>query len=327
MPLVVQVEPGTKDSAPEVDPGAAAGPEGPPAPGTTGAPGLPEGFRTAPAHIPSAPTVPLPTLPAPGSPRPAPRRLVRDPVYQQLNELLHNLIRDGEFQPGQQFLTEREVGERFGVSRVTANKALSHLVVEGILEFRKGVGSFVREGVLDHDLQSLMSFTRRAELAGQRPTTEILRFESLTAADAGEPVRTRLQLEPHDPVFYFERLRRVDQVPVILERRHLVARFCPDLTPDLLTGSLYVLLTHRYGLPITAADEIIQAINLSEPDAQALEVPTGTAALKVSAVGHAEAPLWVEETLYRGDRYEFHNAIGTSKRPRPANLVICAPPR
>ena len=29
--------------------------------------------------------------------------------------------------------------------------------------------------------------------------------------------------------------------------------------------------------------------------------------------------------LYRGDRYEFHNAIGATKRPRPANLVICDP--
>ena len=26
-----------------------------------------------------------------------------------------------------------------------------------------------------------------------------------------------------------------------------------------------------------------------------------------------------------GDRYEFHNTIGASKRPRPANLVICEP--
>lgn len=200
-------------------------------------------------------------------------RLVRDPIYQQLNELLQKLIHEGEFKRGQQFLTEREVSERFGVSRVTANKALSHLVVEGVLEFRKGVGSFVREGV-------------------------------------------------NERLYYFERLRLADGVPVILERRHLVVRFCPGLTKLLVKGFLYRLLTEKYALAITSAEQRIQAVNLSAADARQLKVPTGAAALRVLAIGHAEAPLWVEDTLYRGDRYEFHNALGPSRCPRPANLVI-----
>ncbi|MFN9913156.1 MAG: GntR family transcriptional regulator, partial [Pirellulaceae bacterium] len=42
------------------------------------------------------------------------------------------------------FLTEREIADRFGVSRPTANKALASLVSEGLLEFRRGVGTFVQ---------------------------------------------------------------------------------------------------------------------------------------------------------------------------------------
>ena len=255
-----------------------------------------------------------------------PKRLVRDPVYQQLNGLLQGLIRAGEFKSGQQFLTEREVGERFGVSRVTANKALSHLVVEGVLEFRKGVGSFVREGVLDYDLQSLVSFTRRAKLAGKQPATQVLKFASLTADQTTGETRQALRLSAEEPLYYFERLRLVDGEPVILERRHLVSRFCPGLTRAELKGSLYSLLTRKYGLPVTAADERIAAVNLSGADARLLRVPAGAAALRVRAIGHAEAPLWLEDTLYRGDQYEFHNALGATKRPRPANLVICEPP-
>lgn len=249
-------------------------------------------------------------------------RLVRDPIYQQLNGLLHKLIREGEFKPGQQFLTEREVSERFGVSRVTANKALSHLVVEGVLEFRKGVGSFVRKGVLDYDLQSLMSFTRKAILAGKRPETRVLCFESLATDQVDEQVRDALRPAEGERLYYFERLRLADGVPVILERRHLVARLCPGLTKLLVKGSLYSLLTEKYALAITSAEQRIQAVNLSAADARQLKVPTGAAALCVRAIGHAEAPLWLENTLYRGDRYEFHNALGPAKRPRPANLVI-----
>ena len=62
-------------------------------------------------------------------------RLVRDPIYSQLNELLCELLQSGEFQAGEQSLTERNVAERFQVSRVTARKALSHLVTSGLLEF------------------------------------------------------------------------------------------------------------------------------------------------------------------------------------------------
>ena len=250
-------------------------------------------------------------------------QLVRDPVYQQLNELLQRLIRSGEFKAGQQFLTEREVSDRFGISRVTANKALSHLVVAGLLEFRKGVGSFVRDGVLDYDLQSLMSFTRKAKLAGKRPETRVLRFRSLKAGEADETVQAALRLTRSEALYYFERLRLADSEPVILERRHLVARYCPGLTRALVKGSLYDLLTGRYGLSVTTVDQTLQAISLSEGDARLLRVPAGAASLRVRAVGQADSPLWLEETLYRGDRYEFRNALST-KRPRPGNLVTCS---
>lgn len=256
-------------------------------------------------------------------PSPSLPRLVRDPVYRQLNDLLQTIIRKGEFQPGQQFLTEREISQRFAVSRVTANKALSHLVVAGVLEFRQGVGTFVREGVLDYDLQSLMSFTRRATLAGKRPETRVLRFETLPASSLPEPAQSSLQLQKSDQVHSFERLRLADAEPVILERRFLVARFCPGLTPALLSGSLYDLLTRTFGLPVTAADQTIQAINLPDEDALLLQVKPGDAALRLRGVGHAGSPLWLEDTLYRADRYEFHNAIATATRPRPASLVIC----
>ena len=60
-------------------------------------------------------------------------KLVRDPVYKQLNDALRRLIAAGEFTRGTKFLSEREIGQRFSVSRATANKALSTLVAEGVV--------------------------------------------------------------------------------------------------------------------------------------------------------------------------------------------------
>ncbi len=255
-----------------------------------------------------------------------PQTLVRNPVYQQLNDLLRELIRNGEFKAGQQFLTEREVAARFNVSRVTANKALSHLVVSGMLKLRAGVGTFVVDGVLDYDLQSLMSFTRKATLAGRRPETRVLRFQALEGRAVDKSICRALQLADADTLYYCERLRLADKEPVILERRHLVGRLCPGLIKEDLKGSLYVLLTQKYGLPVNAADQQIQAVSLSTVDARLLQVPAGSPALRVHAVGYAGEPLWFEDTIYRADRYEFHNALGTSKSRQTGSLVICTPP-
>ena len=87
-----------------------------------------------------------------------PKALVKDPVYLQLNRALRELILNGQISVGDRFPTERQVSADFGVSRPTANKAISSLVAEGILESRRGMGTFVRARPLEYDLKSLVSF-------------------------------------------------------------------------------------------------------------------------------------------------------------------------
>lgn len=246
--------------------------------------------------------------------------LVKDPVYCQLNVALRKLVRDGEFDPGRQFLTERQICARFGVSRATANKALSTLVAEGTLEFRKGVGTFVRSGVLDYDLRFLVSFTEKARAAGKKPSTKTLRFATVRAEELAEDVREALQLRAGEKVYYMERLRLADGVPVILERRRMVARFCRGLDEKAVTGSLYEVLTERCKLEVAGADESIRAVSLGAEDARVLKTEPHAAALLVTAVGYLSGgvPLWHERTLFRGDSYEFRNRLGPVQAARPA---------
>ena len=277
--------------------------------------------------------------------------LVREPIYQQLNDALRELIRSGEIKPGTQFLTEREVGKRFAVSRPTANKALASLVSEGLLEFRKGIGTFVREGTLCYDLRALVSFTDKARAAGRKPSTRLIAFRAFAVAptpltieqnrqssivnrrykssamvgvgaqgDAEVDAITALQLSPADPLFYMERLRLADREPVILERRHIAAALCPGLRKSDAAGSLYALWTDRYKLEIAGANESIRAVNIGAADARVLRVARGAAGLLVTSTGFLRdgQPLWHERTLYRGDAYEFQNRLGPVRSRGPA---------
>jgi GntR family transcriptional regulator len=248
------------------------------------------------------------------------RRIVRAPIYQQLNQALRDMIREGEFGEGDQFLTERQICERFDVSRATANKALSNLVAEGVLEFRKGVGTFVQGGVLDYDLRALVSFTDKAAVIGKRPSTHLLKLETTPASEVPAEIARRLRVRPQDLVHYIERVRLANDTPVTLERRHVVHKFCPDLSREELEGSLYAAWNDVYKLEITGADQTIRAVCLRDNDARILGVRSGEPALLVMSVGYLSGgvPLWWERTLYRGDAYEFHNRLGPIQTARPA---------
>jgi GntR family transcriptional regulator len=247
-------------------------------------------------------------------------------IYRELNQALRELIRSRKFAAGDRFLTEREVSGRFRVSRATANKALSTLVAEGILEFKKGVGTFVGGDGLDYDLRSLVSFTDKARAAGRRPSTKIL-MRAIPRSDQMAPEAARaLGFRAGDRAVYMERLRLADEVPVILERRYVAAAHCPGLERADLTGSLYALWTGKYRLKLKGAEQSIRAVELGPLDARRLRVREGSAALLVVSTGFLESgdPLWYERTLYRGDAYQFENRLGGPRRARPAvgSLVI-----
>jgi len=243
--------------------------------------------------------------------------LVREPVYLQLHERLRGFVFGSRYKPGDQFLTEREIAERFGVSRPTANKALANLVVEGLLEFRKGLGTFVNGEALGYDLKHLVSFTEQAQAQGKVARTEVIAFRKQARAEG--PAVEALR----GPVYFIERLRFADEVPVIHEYRYVAKSVCPNLKREDATASLYAAWTDRHGLRIVGADETIRAVNLTEPVAARLAVPVGSAALVVEATGYVapRVPLWWEVTTYRADAYEFRNRIGGIARPAAGQLT------
>jgi len=241
------------------------------------------------------------------------------PVYQQLNERLRLTLQQ-TYRSGDKFLTERQISEQFSVSRATANKALANLVSEGVLEFRRGIGTFVSASSIDYDVRSLVSFTEKARAAGRRPATKVLTFDRRPAHQLHPDLRSALQLFGEEEAWEVKRLRSADDVPVILEHRYLVCRFCPDLTSHQLSGSLYQILTQTCGLKITGADDLIRAVSLTAAESRHLQVSKDAPTLEVTAIGYLQnrQPLWWERTLYRGDRYEFHSRLGPVRSATPA---------
>ena len=175
------------------------------------------------------------------------------------------------------------------------------------------MGTFVKDPVLEYDLQALVSFNTKARRAGKVPRTEVYGMELKPASSFERVVAKILKVKPQEKVYFIKRLRYADEVPVILERRFLIERFCPGLVREKLEGSLYALLTSEYQINVIGAEEIIKAITISSDDAARLGCCEGSAGFLMLETSYLEEmqPLWYAEILYRGDMYELRNRLGS----------------
>src|ERR1700738_741711 len=88
----------------------------------------------------------------------------RSRIYEHIVEQIHALIREGRWAPGDQIPPERELAERFRVSRTSVREALRALEMQGIIDSRQGGGTFVRTA----DTEALVPPLAAAILRGHR---------------------------------------------------------------------------------------------------------------------------------------------------------------
>ena len=242
----------------------------------------------------------------------AKHQLVKDPLYVQLSAILRELINSRQYSVGDQFLTERMISERFDVSRVTANKALSKLIDEGTLELRKGLGTFVCDEPKHFPTSHLVSFSHKMLASGRKPSTKVLQFKKATAKQVSEEVFNNLNLVPDEKLYYMKRLRSSDDIPLILESHYLRERFCPGLRKEALKGSLFDIMTKNYNLNIAGVDETILSTLIHGENSKYFNLQDGAPGFFMYVIGYndAKVPVWIANVIFRGDAFELHNRRG-----------------
>src|SRR3569833_738583 len=95
------------------------------------------------------------------------------PLYYQLKERLTQQIMGGDFQPGTLMPSERELSDRYGISRMTVRQALGEMVKEGLLLREQGKGTFVAEPKITQGLLRLTSFSEDMQSRGLKPDSHV----------------------------------------------------------------------------------------------------------------------------------------------------------
>ena len=225
------------------------------------------------------------------------------PLYVQLRQKLEEEIVNGTLKPGDPLPTEREIADLCGVSRVTVRKAVHSLVVDGLVVQRQGSGTRVSPQVerVEQSLSRLTSFTE--DMARRGKTVRSVWVErGIFPASPREMMALGLRADAK--VSRIARLRIADDVPMAIERASLSTRYLPD--PDKVNHSLYEVLAQTGDKPVRAIQRI-SATNIEAEDAQLLEIPAGSAGLKIERVSYSSlgAVIEVTSSIYRGDTYDF----------------------
>ena len=108
------------------------------------------------------------------------------PLYVQVERRIEDLLLQGRYKAGDRIPPETELVTALGVSRVTVRAALARLVERGLLERRRGSGTFLVRppggARLQSGLERLESYTVHAERLGLKLDSEDLRIEAAGAA-------------------------------------------------------------------------------------------------------------------------------------------------
>ncbi|MQA84972.1 MAG: UTRA domain-containing protein [Streptosporangiales bacterium] len=237
------------------------------------------------------------------------------PKYFQLREILLDLIEEKELAFDAPIPSERELGGRYGLSRMTVRQAVDHLVSEGRLYRVPGRGTFVARPKIEMHL-SFTSFTEDMLARGLQPGARDL--DRRTVAASGHLARA-LSLRPGTEVHYIERLRTAEGEPMAIERSHLPAAVAPDLLDQPLADrSLYELLEERYGVVLDSGEQTIEAGIADPRDAGLLGLRGGSAVLLLQRRSFASGTaIELVVSTYRADRYQLHAALETPGRGAP----------
>ncbi len=229
----------------------------------------------------------------------------RQPLYDQLVDILTDKI-EHEYRPGDLLPSERELSDRYGLSRTTVRLALQELERLGLVIRQHGRGTFVADrSAQTTNLSQAYSFSEQMRSMGREPSTTILEFSVIEAdKNLAEHMGTRIG----ERLYKIKRLRSADDMPMMVERSYLpVRKFMTLKRPMLEKKALYDIVEQDFREKIGVAEEEFFASIARPADAHLLDISEGAPVLDLIRTTYNTSNEIVEYTLSvaRADQFKY----------------------
>lgn len=218
-----------------------------------------------------------------------------------------------ELQPGAQVPSENQLAEEFSVSRMTARRALSELVDEGLLQRSQGTGTFVADSRPMSSMLEIRSIDDEIKQRGHHYSNRVLTQYAIepNAAQAGwfeMPSGSKLF---HSRIVHYENGQAIQ-----LEDR-LVN---PLLAPDYLEQDFQQTTPNHYlsqVAPLMEADHLVEAILPDTASAGILQISNSQPCLLVTRRTYsAQGMVSFAKLIHPGQRFRLGGHLDFSQKNR-----------
>lgn len=237
------------------------------------------------------------------------------PLYRQIKDHILAAIESGAWPPGHRVPSENELVRQFGLSRMTANRAVRELTAEGRLTRVRGVGTFVADARPQLEMLALRNIADEVRERGHRHWLDIV---ELDARPAEETDALALGVAPGSRVFHSRVVHFENGVPIQLEDR-LVN---PAVAPDYLTVDFQATTPNEYltrVAPLSEVEHTVEAVMPDGPTRRLLRVAATEPCLRVRRRTWSDGLVASAVTLiHPGSRYRVHARFAAT----PAGSLI-----
>jgi GntR family histidine utilization transcriptional repressor len=233
-------------------------------------------------------------------------------LYAQVKEHITRKIQDGTWPPGHRLPSEHELVVQFGISRMTANRALRELVAQGRVVRVAGVGSFVAENKPQSTLLQIANIASEIRARGHDYGYQLITAERIaTSAD----VAAWLDLRSGESVFHSVCLHLEDGVPVQLEDRYVNPRVVPDFLDQPLAAtppSEYLVRS----VPFDQIEHLVDAVLPTNEQAERLAMPPAEPCLLLTRRTWTHTvPVTMVRCLHPASRYRLGSRFRADGNP------------
>ena len=230
--------------------------------------------------------------------------------YTHIKRSILYRINSGEWAANQKIPSEKELSDMFEVSRMTVNRALRELTVQGVLVRLQGVGTFVSDSnKMGAALMSVRDIADEIKShTDHQHRTEVVLLEQLAAT---AEIAIMLQIKPRRKLFHSILLHYDNDVPVQLEDRYVNAAVAPDyLKKDFTRQTPHAYLSSV--APITEGEHIVEAVMPTAEEAAWLAISPGEPCLQLHRKTWSNDKVVTGvRLLYPGSRYRLEGRFHT----------------
>lgn len=237
------------------------------------------------------------------------------PLHAQLEELLVRSMAAGALPPGARVPPEDSLAARYSVSRSTIRTAIQSLIARGLVEIRRGKGTFVTQPVITQELTELTGFVEDMQALGRDPSAQVLDRRIVAAS---ETVARQLSLQRGTAVARIQRVRLADGVPLSFDETYLPRDLGEKIMADDLENQpIFSLLEQKYSTPLLDAEYRLAAVASHGTVARALGINPGGPIFLIERTTFSDnrRPVDYERLYYRGDHVRFVTRL---RRRQPA---------